>query len=336
MAVERGPGWQAWFKDMFLELLLLAAVFALLWHAQTKDFNVCDAQLKSGFSGSDQALKEKVASDHLWGANCKSQNKLHTEGFTREKCSQCLDQALTQYFRMGVAIMATALSIVVAVSIRDFTLWRSPPEVTAGTTKCHQMATNPITLVAFLGLLAVSIVQLWQCIVGFTCSLNSSAQPGWVHVVFASPFAVHNLLVVITLLVLRLGALTYYTIQSMISGEPVFILYKTPALTKAQVQAAYGVAAEHQSLLPPTSTSQSKMQNSIRPWVQDFYRKFNPDKMDQVEGILNHYTGHEESLYKDLQQKYAVPQGAATPNTNARVAPSDMRNSTERNSTNQV
>lgn len=154
--------------------------------------------------------------------------------------------------------------------------------------------------------------------------------------VFASPFAVHNLLIIITLLMLRLGALTYYTVQSMISGDPVFILYKTPALTKAQVQAAYGVAAEHQSLLPPTSASQSKLQNSIRPWVQDFYRKFNPDKMDQVEGILNHYTGHEESLYKDLRQKYAVPTGAATSNTNARAS-SDMRNSTERNSsTNQV
>lgn len=56
----------------------------------------------------------------------------------------------------------------------------------------------------------------------------------------------------------------------------------------------------------PTPAAPQMATHRHRGELVDFYEAHNPDKLDQVDAILDKYEGREEELMKTLRDKYGV------------------------------
>lgn len=313
-----------WFRDFLPELLLLAALFALLWNGSVNDFHICDGQTKFSLNGpakSEDEVYRSVSSGHHWGANCKDQSQLNAAGFTRTKSSQCIAQSKEQLDGLQAGLLAASAVMFFATVLRDAMLWQSA----SATATCMRLFTSPATVLGFLAALALGITVAYYGVKGFTCKSNDG--DGYVHLTVTGNMSPHHLLVVIVILLLRLSAICLDTLVSMCSGSTDLILYRARGLSKQQLATAYG--AESDPLLPPTSNlgeaevreeASKRAMRGLFPWVDEFYRIHNPNKRSEVPKIITSYVGpatvpgDEDQLFKDLQAKYpAQPAPPAPP-----------------------
>lgn len=313
-----------WFRDFLPELLLLAALFALLWNGSVNDFHICDGQTKFSLNGpakSDDEVYKSVSSGHHWGANCKDQSQLNAAGFTRTKSSQCLDHSRAALDHLQGGLLAASAVMFFATALRDAMLWRNPGAEATAT--CMSFVTSPVTILGFVAAMALGTTLVVFGVKGYTCKSNDGE--GYVHITATGNMTPHHLLVVVVLLLLRLSTICFDTLVSLCSGNADLILYRARGLSKQQLATAYG--AESDPLLPTTSSlgeaevraeTSKRLERGLFPWVDDFYRTHNPTKRVDVRKIVTSYVGpnavpgDEAQLFTDLQLKYGnLGQGSA-------------------------
>jgi len=311
----------SWLRDSVPELLLLSALFVMLWSGSSSSFLVCDAATKFSLHGpsqSDAEVRGKVS--HTWSAGCKAPTELNSAGFERDKCSTCLDSSRQDFVALQAGLLVSTLCVFLGALVRDVVLWRDTDGGrTPGTTSCMRFFTNPLTVVGFVATLATGVVVVWYGVHGYTCKSNDGS--GWVHVVASGHMSIERLLVAVLIIFLRVGAIALDTVSSMVAGDVSLILYHARGLSKDEFLGAYD--GEIHSLLstaaePDLAGMNQRLKHALRPWVAEFYATHNPQKTGDVERILQNYVdatpGDERALFDDLHQKYPVkPPGPPPP-----------------------
>lgn len=294
---------RTWAQDCVVEAAYVVVLFTLLWRS-ADDFAVCDGATLFGTAKSDAELQAQVSSGHGWGEQCTPQSTLDNAGLTRAISSGCLRTASDRYLSNVLAVLISCTLCVAGASIHDLVMWRSI-EGGAEQKNCRTYATTPMTLIGAILTVVFSIIFIVQCCQGWTCKTDDDA--AWIFVTVGGGLSVAKMLLLLPLLFFRIGPLMVNTLYSIADGQARFLLHR-PAWTKPQVQGAYGSPmGEQESLIARKSDDGGRVQNSVRPWLEDFYRRHNQEKIGTVEAILSSYVGHEEQLFQELHDKYDLP-----------------------------
>merc|ERR1711998_332040 len=270
-------------RDFLPELLLLAALFALLWNGSVNDFHICDGQTKFSLNGpakSEDEVYRSVSSGHHWGANCKDQSQLNAAGFTRTKSSQCIAHSKEQLDGLQAGLLAAlALGITVAYyGVKGFTCKSNDGDGYVHLTVTGNMSPHHLLVVIVILLLRLSAICLDTLV--SMCSGSTD------------------------LILYRARGLSKQQLATAYGAESDPLLPPTSNLGEAEVR----------------EEASKRAMRGLFPWVDEFYRIHNPNKRSEVPKIITSYVGpatvpgDEAQLFKDLQAKYpAQPAPPAPP-----------------------